>query len=459
MSQISVAVIGAGAAGLCAARHLSAAAASHDLRIKVFEQTDNIGGTWVYTDNVGTDTHGLPVHSSMYKNLKTNLPKEVMAFPDFPFPDYEESFIHHSKVLDYLKQYSDHFQLEKFINFNTKVAKVKPEVPNDWMTRWEVTSECLTTSAVTVETFDGIMVCNGHYSVPVIPDIPGLDAFNGQVIHSHNYRRPEDFAGEKVIILGGGASGTDICIELSKHADTVYLSHNNPGLPTVLPNNVHQVSGVNSCQGESNFKLNDGSEILATVILLATGYHYSFPFLSDDCGVNVTTRRVSPLFKHLININHPSMCFIGIPIQICPFPQFDLQIRYFVKIITGQLQALSAENMLADLHKDEEWRRNELKMPEKYLHKMGTIQWKYNKEMAELGDLEPICDAVENLYNAVHGRRRYCLPYYKNDSYKLVGKSGFSGSIFDQETGSYNTIIGDRKIPSKLELKYPIFIC
>ena len=63
MSQISVAVIGAGAAGLCAARHLSVAAASHDLRIKVFEQTDNIGGTWVYTDNVGTDTHGLPVHS------------------------------------------------------------------------------------------------------------------------------------------------------------------------------------------------------------------------------------------------------------------------------------------------------------------------------------------------------------------------------------------------------------
>ena len=100
MSQISVAIIGAGAAGLCAARHLSAAATSHDLRIKVFEQADNIGGTWVYTDNVGTDSHGLPVHSSMYKNLKTNLPKEVMAFPDFPFPDYEESFIHHSKVLD-----------------------------------------------------------------------------------------------------------------------------------------------------------------------------------------------------------------------------------------------------------------------------------------------------------------------------------------------------------------------
>lgn len=60
-----IAIIGAGAAGLCAARHSIAAGHS----IHVFEQTKAIGGTWVYTDRVGKDEYGLDIHSSMYKGL------------------------------------------------------------------------------------------------------------------------------------------------------------------------------------------------------------------------------------------------------------------------------------------------------------------------------------------------------------------------------------------------------
>ena len=41
------------------------------------------------------------------------------------------------------------------------------------------------------------------------------------------------------------------------------------------------------------------------------GYEYSFPFLTAGCGVGVTSRRVGPLYKHLLNIHHPSMAFIG----------------------------------------------------------------------------------------------------------------------------------------------------
>ena len=61
----------------------------------------------------------------MYKDLRTNLPKEVMAFPDFPFPASPESFLHHTKVLGYLQAYAEHFQLEKFIRFNTKVGRYR----------------------------------------------------------------------------------------------------------------------------------------------------------------------------------------------------------------------------------------------------------------------------------------------------------------------------------------------
>ena len=298
-----------------------------------------------------------------------------------------------------------------------------------------------------------MMVCNGHYSVPIIPDIPGINLFSGQIIHSHNYRQPEDLRGESVIIVGGGASGTDIMLEVSGEASTVLLSHNNPPLPSILPDNVRQVPGLHSALPDGRLRLVDGSTVEATVILLATGYHYSFPFLTGDCGVRVSSRRMWPLYKHLVNINHPSMCFVGVPIQICPFPQFDLQVRLFVKVLLGGAQLPGKQEMLEDLRREEDWRRNELNMPEKYFHKMGTLQWLYNKEIAELGGLTPINNAVENLYNAVHERRRRVLPYYKNDRFSLTGAESFEGRIYDHETEQYRDFKSSEQPSDK-----PIFI-
>jgi cation diffusion facilitator CzcD-associated flavoprotein CzcO len=61
-------VIGAGAAGLCAARHLLVEpTVGH---VDVLEQAGQLGGTWVYTETVGYDDFGLPVHTSMYKSLR-----------------------------------------------------------------------------------------------------------------------------------------------------------------------------------------------------------------------------------------------------------------------------------------------------------------------------------------------------------------------------------------------------
>lgn len=63
-----VAVIGAGAAGLTATKRLSQL--QNEFEFCTFEQTDNVGGTWVYTDRVGKDEYDLPVHSSMYQGLR-----------------------------------------------------------------------------------------------------------------------------------------------------------------------------------------------------------------------------------------------------------------------------------------------------------------------------------------------------------------------------------------------------
>ena len=60
-----------------------------------------------------------------------------------------------------------------------------------------------------------------HYAVPLIPKIPGLESFPGEVMHSHNYRTPESFQNKTVLCLGAAASGQDICIDLSAAAKMV----------------------------------------------------------------------------------------------------------------------------------------------------------------------------------------------------------------------------------------------
>lgn len=67
-SKTRIAIIGGGVAGLVVARHTAAKLDTYSLTL--FEQTDQVGGTWIYTDETNTDKHGLPVHSSMYKNLR-----------------------------------------------------------------------------------------------------------------------------------------------------------------------------------------------------------------------------------------------------------------------------------------------------------------------------------------------------------------------------------------------------
>lgn len=63
---MKIAVIGAGSAGLAALRHCI----SGTYEVVCYEKTDQTGGTWVYREETGLDRYGLPIHTSMYKNLR-----------------------------------------------------------------------------------------------------------------------------------------------------------------------------------------------------------------------------------------------------------------------------------------------------------------------------------------------------------------------------------------------------
>ena len=386
-------------------------------------------GTWVYNESTGLDQiSGLPIHSSMYKSLKTNLPKEVMAFPDYPFAATvkgnikDQSFLHHRDVLAYLEKFAVDHKLFPHIRFNTLVKGISHEPGKN--PAWNVTVQDMRSGKVKSHLYQAVMVCNGHYSEPSIPDLPGIESFDGLIMHSHDYRTPQAFEGKTVAVLGAAASGSDIGLEIASVAKRLYLCHNNPLIPSKLPENFSQRKGIEAIVGKNCLRLADQSCIEdVEVLLFCTGYHYSFPFLDSKICPRVENRVVWPLYKHMIHIDYPQLCFIGIPIQICPFPQFDLQVRLFVKTLTGDLVLPGKEEMLADTQHEMETKLR-AGVAQRHFHKMGAAQWDYNRSLCQIAQLESIPLSVEKLYNDVHEHRRHHLTTYKNQSYQLSLSTG-----------------------------------
>lgn len=184
-----VCVIGAGTAGICAAKN----AREYKLEVTVYEQADRIGGNWNYTDRVGPDEYGLN-YGFMYQDVITNVPKEVMGYIDFDVAVEGRSYLTANEVSVFLDQYVDHFGVEKDIKFRHEVIRVRPL--ND--DRWEVIVKDVLKDQYTTELFDFVMVCTGHHWDPRFPNFKGERLFKGSLKHSNEFRRKEDYLGERI---------------------------------------------------------------------------------------------------------------------------------------------------------------------------------------------------------------------------------------------------------------------
>jgi len=198
-------VIGAGGSGLAAAKAL------HDrgLVFDCFERGSAVGGLWRYDNDNGM--------SAIYKSLQINTSRDMTSFADFPMPADYPDFPRHEQIRDYLERYVDRFGFRDRIRFRTTVERVDPESGG--------------TFAVTFRGADGgkerrryrhVLVASGHHWLPRMPEFRGV--FAGRILHSHDYRVPEAFAGKRVLVVGMGNSGCDIACDLARVADRTVLS-------------------------------------------------------------------------------------------------------------------------------------------------------------------------------------------------------------------------------------------
>jgi dimethylaniline monooxygenase (N-oxide forming) len=205
-----IAVIGAGAGGLSAARRLL----QDGQDVTVFEAGSHIGGLWVY----GND-NGLSV---AYRSLHINSEPKVSHLRNFPFPEGSSLFPSHEDMHQYFIRFADHFGITPRIRFNTPVDAVEPidsAQNNGWIVKL---------ADGTQERFDAVVIATGHQGIPLEPG--NLDDFTGEYLHAKAYRDPEPFGHKRVLVIGIGNSGLDIAADLAPNAKHVYVSVRSPVL-------------------------------------------------------------------------------------------------------------------------------------------------------------------------------------------------------------------------------------
>ncbi|XP_060517272.1 senecionine N-oxygenase-like [Cylas formicarius] len=234
-----------------------------------------------------------------------------------------------------------------------------------------------------------------------------METFTGRSVHSHSYRRPDDYKGKRVLVVGAGPSGVDISRILSDVAERVFLSLDGVSFAKIGAS-VVQKPLVVKLEGDRALFSDESQETIDDIIY-CTGYQYSYPFLTERCGITVENNWVKYLYKHVVNVAHPTMGFIGVTFKVCPFPVVGVQVRFFLTLLGGRVK-IDKEAMLDEVLKDMR-RRKEMGWPEHHAHKIGLEQRAYVNDLADTGKiyrLKPVvCSLYEHLVEHRNDRKRF----------------------------------------------------
>lgn len=390
-----VAVLGAGAAGLSAAQHLLA----HDHDVTVFEKGSKVGGLWVYDNDNGL--------SAAYSSLHINSEPRVTHYRGHPFREGTSLFPSHGDVARYLEDFSYETGVSKHIRFNAHVTAVDPVAQSPGLgfrLRLDNGEE---------QQFDSVIVATGHQGVPRHP--PFAHKFEGEYLHSNSYRKPDNYAGKRVLVVGVGNSGLDIAADICTRAERTTVAARSPvlimprmlfGVPSArvigalnrpfLPwpvqravmraisravhgpmeqwgfrtpkTRTHPASnatfmshvayrkidvrpGVTGVAGKE-VQFSDGTVETVDTIIAATGYLIHLPFLTRDVSP-VSGDRVD-LYRRVVHPDWPGLYFIGF-FNVsggANISMMDVQADWMAALVSGEATLPDAGTMRRRIRED-----------------------------------------------------------------------------------------------------------
>jgi len=202
-----VCVIGAGPSGIAAIKNLL----DEGLDVVAYDYNSDVGGNWIYSEDES--------HSSVFETTHIISSKTLSQYEDYTFDDFEKGipdYPSHDHLRRYFQAYADHFNLYPNIEFNTLVKYCERLGNQEWLVTTEKNGETKT------ESFTDLVVCNGHHWLPRYPKYPGK--FEGEFLHSHQFKKAEAFKDKKVLVIGGGNSACDVAVETSRVSKKTVIS-------------------------------------------------------------------------------------------------------------------------------------------------------------------------------------------------------------------------------------------
>ena len=200
-----VIVIGAGWSGLASCKYML----EEGLSVITLEKRDNIGGVWLYTDD--------PTTPSVMKTTQCTSSSTVTEMSDYPMPEGIGMFPHHTDVLEYLHAYVKEFNLQPHIRLNTTVEGVE-RTGEGWRVSCSRGGRVYTSSYLVVAT--GVVQCPNREL-----ENTTLKGFTGTILHACEVKQPlEEFRDKRLLLLGGGETGSDICLDWHDHASMIFWS-------------------------------------------------------------------------------------------------------------------------------------------------------------------------------------------------------------------------------------------
>ncbi len=202
-----VGIVGAGFGGIGMAVHLKRAG-FYDFTI--FERGESVGGVW---------------RANTYPGAACDVPSHLYSFSFAPGHRWSRRYAPQAEILAYLEEVADDYGLRPQVRLNTEATAARfDERSGTW---------ALDTDDGETHTFDVLVTACGQLTNPVIPDLPGLEDFAGRVFHSARWDHDHDLEGERVAVIGTGASAIQFVPEVAEQAS--HLNIYQRSAPWILP--------------------------------------------------------------------------------------------------------------------------------------------------------------------------------------------------------------------------------
>ncbi|CAE6482297.1 unnamed protein product [Rhizoctonia solani] len=331
---------------------------------------EDVGGVWLAEPR--PDPSKKWPESPVYDSLQTNIAHPIMYFPSHLAPPSTPLYTGARAVNGYIRSYVDRFDLRQYVKFNAQVTAATWDHSRN---QWDVTTRPYgiqsNQGTGSVSQFDHLLVANGHYRHPFIPNFDGFDDWvscsSRSYIHTMWYRIPEPYRGHDVLVIGGGRSGVDCCNEISTVARTTVhsiRSKEDQDLERII-----QRGAISHFTSDGFVHFKNGKREYVDRVIFATGYEYDCSFLTQlpveepkDNSDHLYNSRfhIYPLALHLFPLRAAfppsSLAFIALTYGVPSFNLAEVQATLAIRQMTGRISLDFDYELAQTLERNEDLR-------------------------------------------------------------------------------------------------------